>query len=141
MASMTRAEALEFLAYGTRTGHLATASPSGVPHVAPIWFVVADDDLVFTTGRQTVKGRHLRANPRAALTVDVAEYPYHFVVIRGPVSVDEGAADLLAWATTIAERYVPADRVGEYGQRNAVAGELLCRLGIERINGTRDIAM
>jgi PPOX class probable F420-dependent enzyme len=141
MASMTRAEAVDFLADGTRTGHLATASRSGVPHVAPIWFVVADDDLVFTTGRETVKGRHLRANPRAALTVDVAEYPYHFVVIRGPVSIDENAADRLAWATRIAERYVPAGRAREYGERNAVEGELLCRLGIERISGARDIAL
>jgi PPOX class probable F420-dependent enzyme len=138
---MSRAEAVDFLADGTHTGKLATASPSGAPHVAPIWFVVAADDLVFTTGEDTVKGRHLRANPRAALTVDVAEYPYHFVVVRGPVSVVNRAADLLAWSTRIAERYVPAGRAEEYGKRNAVDGELLCRLRIERISGVRDIAL
>jgi PPOX class probable F420-dependent enzyme len=138
---MSRVEAVDFLAEGTRTGNLATASRSGAPHVAPIWFVVADDDLVFTTGRDTVKGRHLRANPRAGLTVDIAEYPYHFVVVRGPVSIDDHAADLLTWATRIAERYVPAGRAREYGERNTVDGELLCRLRMERISGVRDIAL
>ncbi|HEX8631344.1 MAG TPA: PPOX class F420-dependent oxidoreductase, partial [Catenuloplanes sp.] len=140
MAGMTRTEAVEFLASGTRTGQLATASPTGAPHVAPIWFVVDGDDLVFTTGRDTVKGRHLRANPRAALTVDVAEFPYHFVVVRGPVSLAEGAADLLDWTTRIAGRYVPAARAEEYGRRNAVDSEMLCRLRLERVAGERDIA-
>ena len=138
---MTRTEAIEFLAVGTRTGKLATASPSGAPHVAPIWFTIAGDDLVFTTGSDTLKGRHLRANPRAALSVDVDEYPYHFVVVRGLVEVAVQAPDLLTWAIRIAERYVPAGRAQEYGERNAVDSELLCRLRMERISGTRDIAL
>jgi hypothetical protein len=47
--AMTRDEALQFLAEGTRTGKLATASASGSPHVAPLWFVVDGDERVFTT--------------------------------------------------------------------------------------------
>jgi PPOX class probable F420-dependent enzyme len=138
---MSRAEAIKFLAEGTRTGRLATASPSGSPHVAPVWFLVDGDDLVFTTARDTVKGRHLRANPRAALTVDVDVYPYSYVVVRGPVAVEEHATDLLTWATRIAERYVPAGRAEEYGRRNAVPEEMLCRLCIERIAGQSDLAI
>jgi PPOX class probable F420-dependent enzyme len=138
---MTRTEAMEFLAAGTRTGKLATASPQGAPHVAPLWFVVDDDALVFTTGRDTVKGRHLRANPRASLAADVEEFPYTFVVVRGAVDVDEHAADLLAWSTRLAERYVPADQAAEYGKRNAVDSEMLCRLRIDRWTGYRDIAL
>jgi PPOX class probable F420-dependent enzyme len=138
---MTRHEAIGFLAEGTRTGKLATASQSAMPHVAPIWFVVDGEDLVFTTEQDTVKGRHLRANPRAALAVDVDEYPYAFVVVRGPVTVDAHAPDLLSWATRIAQRYVPAGRAEEYGRRNAVEGELLCRLRVERVTGVRDIAL
>jgi hypothetical protein len=41
MRTMSRGEAMAFLAEGTRTGKLATASPTGAPHVAPLWFVVA----------------------------------------------------------------------------------------------------
>jgi PPOX class probable F420-dependent enzyme len=138
---MTRGEAIDFLAAGTRTGKLATASSQGAPHVAPIWFVVDGDALVFTTGRDTVKGRHLRANPRAALAVDVEEFPYDFVVVRGGVDIDEHASDLVAWSTRIADRYVPAGRAAEYGERNAVDTEMLCRLRIDRFSGFRDIAL
>jgi Pyridoxamine 5'-phosphate oxidase len=46
----------EFLPSGTRTAKLATAAPDGAPHVMPVWFVLCGDDLVFTTGAETVKG-------------------------------------------------------------------------------------
>jgi PPOX class probable F420-dependent enzyme len=138
---MEPAEAMRFLADGTRTGKLATASPAGAPHVAPVWFVVDGEDLVFTTAMTTVKGRNLRANPRAALTVDRSEFPYDWVFVRGPVAVVERAPDLLEWATRIAERYVPAGQASGYGQRNAVPEELLCRLRIERIVGESSIAL
>ncbi|TDC84724.1 PPOX class F420-dependent oxidoreductase [Nonomuraea deserti] len=138
---MTRQQAIEFLAAGTRTGKLATASPDGAPHVAPIWFVVDGDDLVFTTGRDTLKGRHLRANPRAALAVDLQEYPYAFVTARGPVRFEEAPDDLLAWTTRLAERYVPPGRAADYGRRNLGPAELLCRLRAERLIGQTDIAV
>ena len=141
MAQMSRADIVAFLADGTRTGKLATASPSGEPHVAPIWFVVDDSDLVFTTGDGSVKGRNLRANPRAALAVDEAQFPYSFVVARGRVTLSENLDDMLAWATRIAERYVPAGRAKEFGERNAVPGELLGRLRIEHLTGALDIAL
>lgn len=136
---MSSGEAMAFLAQGTRTGKLATASPTGAPHVAPLWFIVAGDDLVFTTGRNSVKARHLQANPRAALAVDVEAFPYHFVVVRGPVSVEDNAADLLTWTTAIAARYVPPGRAEEYGRMYADAGELLCRLRAEHLTGARDV--
>lgn len=138
---MTRAEAIEFLADGTRTGKLATASATGAPHVAPIWFVVDGDDLVFTTGGDSVKGRNLLANPRAGLAVDVSEYPYDFVVVRGPVAISEDPEELLTWATRVAGRYVPQGRAAEYGRRNGCPGELLCRLRLERVTGLTDIAL
>jgi PPOX class probable F420-dependent enzyme len=141
MAAMTRDDAMRFLSADGHTGKLATASPSGAPHVAPIWLVVDGADLVFTTSSATVKGRHLRANPRAALSVDVEEFPFSFVVVHGPVSLSQGDPALLHWTTTIASRYVPAGRADEFGRRNAVTDELLCRLRVERLTGERDIAL
>jgi len=141
MGTMTRDEAISFLAAGTRTGKLATASAVGVPHVTPVWFVVDGDDLVFTTHSTSVKGRHLTANPRAALAVDLSEYPYDFVAVRGAVTLSTEADELLTWATRIAERYVPAGRAEEYGRRNGSEGELLCRLKLDRVVGVADIAL
>jgi PPOX class probable F420-dependent enzyme len=141
MGAMTRQEAIDFISVGSRTGKLATASPSGRPHVAPVWFVVDGDDLVFTTSEETVKGRNLRANPYAAVAVDVSEYPYAFAVVRGSVTAELQAPDLLAWTTRIAERYVPARLALDFGKRNAVEGEALCRLHIGHISGAVDIAL
>lgn len=78
---------------------------------------------------------------RSASSPDVEEFPYVFVVVRGAVDVDEHAADLLACSTRLAERYVPADQAAEYGKRNAVDSEMLCRLRIDRWTGYRDIAL
>lgn len=83
----------------------------------------------------------LQTNPYAALMVDVSEYPYTFAVVRGPVSLERQASDLLAWTTRIAERYVPARLAPDFGKRNAVDGEALCRLRIDRISGALDIAL
>jgi PPOX class probable F420-dependent enzyme len=141
MGTMTREEALGFLTTGTRTGKLATASAVGAPHVAPVWFVLDGEELVFTTHNTSLKGRHLKANPRAALTVDIDEYPYSFVAVRGAVALSVEPDELLAWATKIAERYVPTGRAQEYGRRNGIEGELLCRLKLERVVGASGVAL
>jgi PPOX class probable F420-dependent enzyme len=138
---MDKNEVLAFLAEGTRTGKLATASAAAAVHVAPVWFVVDGQDLVFTTGRDTVKGRNLLAARRAALAADDEQYPYAFVTVRGPVGIEEEAGDLLAWTTRIAERYVPAGQAEAFGRRNAVPGELLCRLRADKVVGGRDVAL
>ena len=68
------------------------------------------------------------------MSVDVQEFPYSFVVVRGDGGArSESAPDLLDWSTRIAARYVPAGQAESYGRRNAVPGEMLCRLRIERL--------
>ena len=140
MRDMEAAEARAFLAAGTHTGKVATASASGNPHVAPLWFVVDGDDLLFITSASSIKGRHLHANPRAALVVDDSTFPYAFVAVRGHVALYDDAPDRLMWATRIAERYVP-DRAAEFGARNDSPGETLVRLRMEHVLGQADLAL
>ncbi len=117
-----------FLSSGTRTGKLATVRPDGRPHVQPIWFVLDGDDLLFTTGATTVKGRNLRRDPRASLVVDDEAPPFAYVRVDGSVELSEDLETMLDWSTRIARRYMGPERAEEYGRRNAVAGELLVRL-------------
>jgi hypothetical protein len=70
MADSLSEEVRAFLVEGTRTGKLGTLTGSGWPHVMPIWFVLDDDELVFSTGRDTVKGRYIRRDDRVSLCVD-----------------------------------------------------------------------
>ncbi len=137
---MDAAEAREFLAFGARTAKVATVTPKGRPHVAPVWFVVDGDDLVFITTATSAKGRHLRANPRAAVAVDDDSFPYAFVIARGSVTLEDEPSDRLEWATRIASRYVP-DRAGEFGARNDAPGETLVRLHLERVFGQAELAL
>jgi len=50
---MTPSEWHAFLIFGKRTAKVATVRPDGRPHVAPVWFVMDSDNLVFMTGKET----------------------------------------------------------------------------------------
>jgi PPOX class probable F420-dependent enzyme len=139
MATMSDEEWRAFVSASTRTGKLATARPDGRPHVAPIWFVLDGADVVFTTSAQSVKGRSLRRDPRAAMAVDDQAPPYSFVVIEGEVTLSEDPDELLRWATAIGGRYMGADRAEEFGRRNGVPGELLARLTPTKVIAQRDV--
>ncbi|SRR6266550_5422735 len=137
---MGREEWRAFLSEGTRTGKLATVRPDGRPHVAPVWFVLDGDDLVFTTAETSVKGRGLRADPRAALCVDDARPPFSFVTVEGSVTISEELPALREAATRIAARYMGPELAGQYGARNGVPGELLVRLHPDRVIAQAAIA-
>ena len=128
MERMTDEDRRAFLAAGARTAALATVRSDGRPHVAPIWFQTDGDDLIFTTWHDSVKGRNLRRDPRATVSVDDPTFPFAFVVLEGSCSISEDRADLTRWSHRIAARYVPRERATEFGDRNAVPGELLIRL-------------
>ena len=128
MASVTDPKISAFLSAGTRTGKLAYSAADGRPLVAPIWFIVEGDVLVFNTGKDTAKGRALARDPRAALCVDLEEPPYAYVQVQGDAELSEDPGELLRTATAIAARYMGDDRAEEYGKRNAVPGELVVRL-------------
>ncbi len=127
MAELTP-EIRDFLSRGTRTGKLGYVAADGRPLVAPIWFVVHEDELWFNTGRDTAKGKAIARDPRLVLCVDLEEPPYRFVQVQGVAAVAEDLAELVASATAIAARYMGADRAEEFGQRNGVPGELLVKL-------------
>jgi PPOX class probable F420-dependent enzyme len=129
----------DFLSHGTRTGKLGFLAASGRPLVAPVWFIVEDGSLVFNTGKDTAKGRALARDPRVSLCVDLEEPPYAFVQVQGEAELSEDPAELLRTATAIAARYMGADRATEFGQRNAVPGELVVRLRPAKVLATFDI--
>jgi PPOX class probable F420-dependent enzyme len=137
---MTPAETREFLSYGTRTAKLATTMADGSPHVMPVWFVLDGEELVFNTNANTVKGRNLRRDPRAAVVVDDEAAPYAFVHIRGVVTLSEDPDELLRFATVIGGRYMGPEKAEEFGRRNAVPGELVVRLRPDRVIAETDLA-
>jgi PPOX class probable F420-dependent enzyme len=139
VASVKDPKISAFLSAGTRTGKLAYTGTDGRPLVAPIWFIVEDDVLIFNTGKGTAKGRALARDPRATLCVDLEEPPYGFVQVQGDAELSEDPGELLRTATAIAARYMGQDRAEEFGKRNGVPGELVVRLRPTKVLAVLDM--
>ena len=140
MIDMTPAEIKAFLLKDTRTGKAATVRKDGRPHVAPIWFDLDGDDLVFMTWHESVKAANLRRDPRMSICVDEEKPPFAFVIIEGTVSLSEASEDREYWAHRIGGRYMGPDLAEAYGKRNSVEGELVVRLTPTKIVAKKDVA-
>lgn len=141
MKRMEPQEWRAFLDGGRRTAKLATVRSDGRPHVAPVWFVVDQDELVFMTGLSSVKGQNLSRDPRVMISVDEESFPYAFVLIQGTATLEELSPEaLFPWSRRIAARYVGEERADAYGKRNAVEGEVLVRVPLEQVNAVSGVA-
>ena len=137
---MTPEETTAFLLTGTRTGKLAWVSQTGAPHVAPIWFILDGDDVIFNTHEDSGKAKALTREGRASLVVDLEEPPYAFVKIDATVSFEDDLDRVKAVATEIGGRYMGADRAEEFGARNGVPGELVVRLTPTKVTALDDLS-
>jgi PPOX class probable F420-dependent enzyme len=79
---------------------LCTTMPSGAPHAAPVWGVVAGGTLYLYSERRTVKARNLAADPRVVVHLESGD---NVVIVRGtaedlgtPAQVPEVVAALAA---------------------------------------------
>lgn len=140
MRDMTSGEIRTFLLTGTRTGKLATVRSDGRPHLAPVWFTLRDDVVVFNTHTSSVKAQNMRRDPRVAITVDDQTPPYSFVTIEGLATLTDADPDLAEIATDIGGRYMGAHRAAEYGARNGVPGELVVRVPMGKVISAHDVA-
>ncbi len=142
MQKMSRAECLEYLrrADPPHTGKLATVRADGRPHVAPIWYDVDGDELVFMTWHESVKAANMRRDPRVCLCMDDETPPFSFVQVEGVATIEAQAADLRYWAARIGGRYMGAENAEAYGVRNGVPGELLVRVKLAKLVGFWEMA-
>ncbi len=140
MREMTNEEYREFMLGKARTASLATVRADGRPHVAPVWFDLDGDTLLFMTGESTVKGRNLRHEPRVSLCVDDEQPPFAFVLLEGTVELADNDPDMLYWATRIGGRYMGEEQAELFGRRNAVPGELLVRVTPTKVIAQKNVA-
>lgn len=137
---MSHDEWRAFVSQGTRTAMLATVRPDGRAHVAPVWFVLDGDDVIFNTSADSVKGRAIQRDPRVSLCVDDPTPPFSFVLVEGLAEISRDLDESLRWATAIGGRYMGAERGAEFGRRNAVPSELLVRVRPNRVVARASIA-
>lgn len=153
---MSKEEIIDFLNQGTMTAKVATSSTSGLPHVAPVWFIIDDKTktawsdrndnkdlvLVFTTSEKSVKARQLLGNPRVSVCVDDQKPPFSFVIINGIAEIEHNPKHdvLLQYTTKLAERYMGKENSERFGRRNAVEGELIIRIIPTKIIAQKDVS-
>lgn len=123
-----------------RTAKLGVVRADGSPLVAPVWVDLDGDDIVFMTSADTIKGKAILRDPRVAICFDDERPPFSFVTIAGTASTSTDPAELLAWGTRIAGRYMGAERADEYGRRNAVAPEMVVRVTVDKVVAKVDVA-
>lgn len=144
MREMSREEWWQFASEGTRTGMLGLVRKDGSPIVTPIWFLLNEgpdgDELIFTTGTETLKGKAIARDGRISLAVDDQKPPYSYVQITAQARLTHDLDDMLAWATRLGARYMGAERAEEYGKRNAVPEESLVRAKITKVIARAEIA-
>lgn len=141
MKQMSPDEYRAFMLDMARTGKLATVREDGRPHIAPFWFDMDGDVLVFMTGENTVKGKNIRRDPRVSICVDDEKPPFSFVIFEGLAAiVSPPYEEFLMWSTRIAGRYMGAEQADAYGRRNAVPSELLVRVTPTRVLAQAGIA-
>ena len=68
---MRMKKAVADLVHRERICRVATAGPSGMPHLVPVCQVVDDGKIYFASGTKGRKVLNVKANPRVAVTVDL----------------------------------------------------------------------
>lgn len=66
---MNAAEITQFL-HAPRHAVVATIGRDGMPQLTPVWYLFEDDRFYISIGRNTVKHRNLRRDPRLSLCID-----------------------------------------------------------------------
>jgi PPOX class probable F420-dependent enzyme len=132
-AEMTLDARRAFLTEGTRTAVLATIRDDGRPHAVPIAFVLDDDDILFLTKAETVKGRDLLRDPRVTLVVDDEVPPFAFVMIEGTAVASRDLGNVEQLARRISQRYDAGQGMEEFVRFAREELGMLVRVAASRI--------
>ena len=81
---------------GSTFAVLSTINPDGAPQSSVIWVKRDGDQVVFSTIRGRRKTRNMERDPRVNVTLYDPADPYHYVEVRGTVSLTEdGGPELI----------------------------------------------
>ena len=91
MPKLTAEERQAFLDEPGVLMRIAVTRADGSPLVTPIWYVHEEGRIWFTPRQHSEWLKHLRNDPRVALSIDEPVLPYRKVVVRGRAGAKAGA--------------------------------------------------
>ena len=94
---------------GKNWGTVVTLREDGSPHATPVWIDTDGENVLFNTAIGRAKERHLRRDPRVAVTVLPAEDQQSgYVSVTGTAELsEEGANDHI---DKLAKKYIDQDK-------------------------------
>jgi PPOX class probable F420-dependent enzyme len=104
--TMSDTEILDFLEEA-RVLQVATIGRGGAPHLAPMWFVVDDGEIVFRSFTKSQKIVNLQRDPRLTVLVETGDAYEELrgVMIRGNARLITNPAEVLATYGRLAAKY------------------------------------
>ena len=112
--ALTSEEQEQFLDEGW-TLQVATNGPGGFPHLAPMWYVMIDGVIHFTTFSKSQKILNLRRDPRISVMLETGQAYEELrgLVIRGSAEIDEDVETTAGVMSVVANKYrgmpIPTD--------------------------------
>ena len=112
-------------------GVATTLRDDGSPHNTVVWVDVENGTVSFNTAVGRAKERHLRKNPRVALTIVDPADPYKWVSLSGQAELTTDGAD--PQIDKLAKKYLGKD---EYPWRNPEEQRVKVRITPEHITAS-----
>jgi PPOX class probable F420-dependent enzyme len=94
---------------GKNWGTVVTLRDDGSPHSTPVWIDTDGENVIFNTAIGRAKEKHLRRDPRVAVTVLPSDDPQSgYVSVSGQAEItEEGANDHI---DKMAQKYIGQDK-------------------------------
>jgi len=87
-----------------RIAYLSTVDNQGYPHIVPVWFASENDTLIFNSGRNRVRLKHIVTNPKVTVAIGGNAGDSEGYMIKGNAVIEtDSSRDQLK---QIARRYI-----------------------------------
>jgi PPOX class probable F420-dependent enzyme len=116
-----------------RVGRLATVRQDGSPHVAPVWYRFDAGAFLVLTERGSQKHKNIERDPRVEFCIDDERPPYHTVLVRARVTVEEAPGR--EWRESLAIHYLGEEAGRRYIAENMHANDVMLRIVPEKATG------
>jgi PPOX class probable F420-dependent enzyme len=124
---------VESLLRDSRIARFCCLNEDGTIHATPVWFIYQDGEIVLITPKRSRKARNLRRNDRTTILVDVEGPPAKGVMVYGRARMEDD--DPLPVAVSIAEKYMPKERIQNFAEEAVKVGvDLVVRVKPERMS-------
>ena len=121
----------QFIAANPYVGTATTLRQDGSPHNTIVWVDAEDGVVTFNTAVGRAKERHLRQDPRAAITIVHPENAYQWVSVSGPAELTTEGAD--EQIDRLAKKYLGQD---EYPWRNPEEQRITVKIRPEKVDAS-----